>query len=63
MKVERTVKFIFSEEDRNIFEKAKEFLDDMRDDDYEALTDELCTVRELYDSLDDFLNLINDNME
>ena len=33
------------------------------DDDYEALTDELCTVRELYDSLDDFINFIIDNME
>ena len=62
MKIERTVKFTFSEEDRSIFKKAKEFLDDMLDDDYEALTDELCTVRELYDSLDDFINFINDNM-
>ena len=63
MIVKRTVKFTFSEADLETFQKTKRFLDDMLDDDYEALTDELCTVRELYDSLDDFINFIIDNME
>ena len=63
MIVKRTVKFIFNEADLETFQKAKRFLDDMLDDDYEALTDELCTVRELYDSLDDFIGFIIDNME
>lgn len=63
MKIERIVKFTFSEADLETFQKAKRFFDDMSDDDYEALTDELTTVRELYDSLDDFINMIIDNME
>lgn len=63
MKIERIVKFTFSEADLETFQKAKRFLDDMSDDDYKALTDELTTVRELYDSLDDFINMIIDNME
>ena len=63
MTVERTIKFNFSEKDRNIFEAAKEFLDNIRDDDYEEMCNQLCTIRELYDSLDDFINFMNDNME
>lgn len=64
MKIKRTVKFTFDEADRDIFQAAKRILDNMSYDDYEALADEFCPpVRELYNSLENFIDFIVDNME
>ena len=63
MKIKRTVKFTFDEADRDIFQAAKRILDNMSYDDYEALADECCQVRELYNSLENFIDFIVDNME
>ena len=62
MKVDRTAKFSFSNEDFEIVRKMHNFLGEMDDQDYEDLKD-VAGFDELYDNLDSLYNFMCENPE
>jgi len=62
MKVDRTAKFSFSNEDFEIVRRLRNFLGEMDDQDYEDLKD-AAGFDELYDNLDNLYNFMCENPE
>lgn len=62
MKIDRTAKFSFSNEDFEIVRRLRNFLGEMDDQDYEDLKD-AAGFDELYDNLDNLYNFMCENPE
>ena len=63
MKVYRTARFSFSDEEIETVRKLRSFLGDMDDQDYEDLEEAANFGRELFDSLDNLYNFMCENPE
>lgn len=63
MKVDRTAKFSFSNEDFETVRKMRNFLGDMDDQDYEDLKDAAGFDEELFNDLDTLYNFMCENPE
>jgi hypothetical protein len=63
MKIGRTAKFSFSNEEIEMVGKLRSFLEDMDDRDYEDLKEAADFGGELFDSLDNLYNFMCENPE
>ena len=63
MKVDRTAKFSFSNEEIEMVRKLRSFLRDMNDQDYDDLEEAANFGEELFESLDNLYNFMCENPE
>ena len=63
MKIGRTAKFSFSNEEIEMVRKLRSFLGDMDDRDYEDLEEAAVFGSELFDSIDNLYNFMCENPE